>query len=237
MCAPSRRGGGGPGATRTRRPPLGSWPGGLRPSRWRPVSTPGQAEARRGRGLHRQGAGRGVSGAARTAPHRPAHSSSDPDGVSGRHGRGVDGAQAGKERVRTIAAARQASAVGLMPVVAAGVGAPGRPDVPCRRLYSCWTALRGVRLPKYYATSPETPCTGSTNQYSGICDAMDTTLFLDLVPLGHDLRCHHLASDKFPPSRTGRFGCRIAVGMPITEHPPHRSGQAGFPHPAPTLGV
>jgi len=147
MCAPSRRGGGGPGAPRTRRPPLGSWPGGLRPSRWRPVSTPGQAEARRGRGLHRQGAGRGVSGAARTAPRRPAHSSSDPDGVSGRHGRGVDGAQAGKERVRTIAAARQASAVGLMPVVAAGVGAPGRPDVPCRRLYSCWTALRGYGYP------------------------------------------------------------------------------------------
>jgi TIR domain len=29
----------------------------------------------------------------------------------------------------------------------------------------------------------------------------------------------------------------IAVGMPITGHPPHRSGQARFEHPAPTLGV
>ena len=27
----------------------------------------------------------------------------------------------------------------------------------------------------------------------------------------------------------------IAVGMPITEHPPHRTGRAAFPHPAPTL--
>src|SRR5712675_899422 len=28
----------------------------------------------------------------------------------------------------------------------------------------------------------------------------------------------------------------IAVGMPITEHPPHRAGRAAFPHPAPNLG-
>ena len=27
----------------------------------------------------------------------------------------------------------------------------------------------------------------------------------------------------------------IAVGMPITGHPPHRTGRAAFPHPAPTL--
>jgi hypothetical protein len=30
---------------------------------------------------------------------------------------------------------------------------------------------------------------------------------------------------------------RIAVGTPITERPPHRSGRAGLPHPAPTSGV
>ena len=30
---------------------------------------------------------------------------------------------------------------------------------------------------------------------------------------------------------------RIAVGMPIAGHPPHRSGRAQFEHPAPTLGV
>jgi hypothetical protein len=30
---------------------------------------------------------------------------------------------------------------------------------------------------------------------------------------------------------------RIAVGMPITGHPPHRTGRAAFPHPAPTLDV
>jgi predicted amidohydrolase YtcJ len=29
----------------------------------------------------------------------------------------------------------------------------------------------------------------------------------------------------------------IAVGMPITGHPPHRTGRAAFPHPAPTLDV
>jgi hypothetical protein len=29
----------------------------------------------------------------------------------------------------------------------------------------------------------------------------------------------------------------IAVGMPIAGHPPHRSGQARFGHPALTLGV
>ena len=29
----------------------------------------------------------------------------------------------------------------------------------------------------------------------------------------------------------------IAVGMPIAGHPPHRSGRAEFPHPAPTSGV
>src|SRR6266513_715041 len=32
-------------------------------------------------------------------------------------------------------------------------------------------------------------------------------------------------------------GGRIAVGMPITGHPPHRTGRAAFPHPAPTLDV
>src|SRR5215469_15405054 len=31
-------------------------------------------------------------------------------------------------------------------------------------------------------------------------------------------------------------GSRIAVGMPIAGHPPHRSGRAQFEHPAPTLG-
>jgi hypothetical protein len=30
---------------------------------------------------------------------------------------------------------------------------------------------------------------------------------------------------------------RIAVGIPITGHPPHRTGRAAFPHPAPTLDV
>ena len=29
----------------------------------------------------------------------------------------------------------------------------------------------------------------------------------------------------------------IAVGTPITERPPHRSGRAGFPHTAPPLGA
>ena len=29
----------------------------------------------------------------------------------------------------------------------------------------------------------------------------------------------------------------IAVGMPLTEHPPHRSRRAQFTHRAPTLGV
>jgi len=29
----------------------------------------------------------------------------------------------------------------------------------------------------------------------------------------------------------------IAVGTLVTERPPHRSGRAGFPHPAPTVGV
>jgi hypothetical protein len=29
----------------------------------------------------------------------------------------------------------------------------------------------------------------------------------------------------------------IAVGMSITGHPPHRTGRAAFPHPAPTLDV
>jgi class 3 adenylate cyclase len=33
------------------------------------------------------------------------------------------------------------------------------------------------------------------------------------------------------------FPTTIAVGMPITGHPPHRTGRAAFPHPAPTLDV
>ena len=33
------------------------------------------------------------------------------------------------------------------------------------------------------------------------------------------------------------LGTVIAVGMPIAGHPPHRSGRAEFPHPAPTSGV
>ena len=36
------------------------------------------------------------------------------------------------------------------------------------------------------------------------------------------------------PDNRGRI-CQIAVGMPIAKHPPHRTGRAAFPHPAPTL--
>jgi len=28
----------------------------------------------------------------------------------------------------------------------------------------------------------------------------------------------------------------VAVGMPVTRHPPHRSGLEELPHPAPALG-
>ena len=39
------------------------------------------------------------------------------------------------------------------------------------------------------------------------------------------------------PDPHSRAMARIAVGMPIAGHPPHRSGHAQFTHPAPTLGV
>nr|WP_112139226.1 transposase [Marinomonas primoryensis] len=32
-------------------------------------------------------------------------------------------------------------------------------------------------------------------------------------------------------------GYSVAVGMVITDHPPHRSGRALLTHPAPTLGI
>ncbi len=35
----------------------------------------------------------------------------------------------------------------------------------------------------------------------------------------------------------GKQPSAIAVGAPIAERPPHRTGRAGFPHPVPTLGV
>ena len=35
----------------------------------------------------------------------------------------------------------------------------------------------------------------------------------------------------------GLIGFEIAVGTVVTHRPPHRSGLAGFPHPAPTLSV
>ena len=39
-------------------------------------------------------------------------------------------------------------------------------------------------------------------------------------------------------SKTGGFDLKvIAVGAPITGRPPHRSGHAACPHPAPTSGV
>ena len=34
-----------------------------------------------------------------------------------------------------------------------------------------------------------------------------------------------------------QWGRCIAVGMAITGQPPHRTGRAAFPHPAPTLDV
>src|ERR1700709_377802 len=42
----------------------------------------GKAKARRGRGLHRQGARRGLSRATQAAPHGPAHSPPDTERVS-----------------------------------------------------------------------------------------------------------------------------------------------------------
>jgi hypothetical protein len=33
------------------------------------------------------------------------------------------------------------------------------------------------------------------------------------------------------------FDYLVAVGMPVTRHPPHRSGLEELPHPAPTSGI
>ena len=44
-----------------------------------------------------------------------------------------------------------------------------------------------------------------------------------------------------PPSipdlhrRSGRIPALVAVGMPVAQHPPHRSPRAALPHGAPTL--
>jgi len=32
------------------------------------------------------------------------------------------------------------------------------------------------------------------------------------------------------------FTKRVAVGIPVAQHPPHRSGLEELPHPAPALG-
>jgi hypothetical protein len=49
-----------------------------------------------------------------------------------------------------------------------------------------------------------------------------------------------LGPDEFRPLRTNAHdfaAAAIAVGMLITEHPPHRSRRAYFTHRAPTLGI
>src|SRR6266849_2305243 len=35
--------------------------------------------------------------------------------------------------------------------------------------------------------------------------------------------------------RSGRIPAEVAVGMPVAQHPPHRSPRANCPHEAPTL--
>ncbi len=46
-------------------------------------------------------------------------------------------------------------------------------------------------------------------------------------------------SDGLRPQATAPIldSTRIAVGMPVAGHPPHRSGQARFEHPALTLSI
>ena len=39
------------------------------------------------------------------------------------------------------------------------------------------------------------------------------------------------------PSTPGGCASSITVGMPVTQHPLHRSGREVLPHPAPTLGL
>jgi len=49
------------------------------------------------------------------------------------------------------------------------------------------------------------------------------------------LQAGRVESGKFRPLRP--IPVSIAVGMPIAEHPPHRSRRACFTHRAPTLGI
>ena len=54
---------------------------------------------------------------------------------------------------------------------------------------------------------------------------------------GTQLRAkHYHVTDFHRLLLAGFTGALVAVGMALTSHPPHRSGRAGLPHPAPASG-
>jgi hypothetical protein len=61
--------------------------------------------------------------------------------------------------------------------------------------------------------------------------------FSDLTGLADEIRFWPGKADFSDASADFRKRPWIAVGMPVAGHPPHRSGQARFEHPALTLGV
>jgi hypothetical protein len=57
----------------------------------------------------------------------------------------------------------------------------------------------------------------------------------------HGKRIGHARSKNSRRGRVESIGenkaiIQVAVGMPVTRHPPHRSGHEELPHPAPTSG-
>ena len=83
----------GRGGEVRRAPPDGAPGAGRRAAAAAALPAAGQAQAGRGGGVHRRGAGGGPAGAAQAAAHGAAAPSADAEGVPGRGGRGVDGAQ------------------------------------------------------------------------------------------------------------------------------------------------
>src|SRR5436309_461137 len=65
--------------------------------------------------------------------------------------------------------------------------------------------------------------------------------YRDFKATGKRERAKDLANSlPFPVSEESEECCRVrdyvAVGTPVARRPPHRTGRAALPHPAPTLG-
>jgi len=112
--------------------------------------------------------------------------------------------------------------------------------IPFTRAAACMSAMK--------RSAPGPVTFGSSRAITLACSTSSDNNSIRYTPLPSGppvvaLVGRQIGNGRNPPDSAVRPGCperpvcAFAVGTSVAGRPPHRSGRAGFPHPAPTLGV